>query len=45
MRAYSNARTYAPAGDEIVDLLQQQIQRVSQDDLKSVPPLRNPVLE
>jgi tetratricopeptide (TPR) repeat protein len=45
VRAYENARTYAPAGDEIVGLLAQQIQRVSQGDLKSVPPLRNPVLE
>ena len=45
VRAYTNARTYAPAGDEIVALLTQQIQRVSQDDLKSVSPLRNPVLE
>ena len=44
-RAYENARTHAPAGDEIVGPLTQQIQRVSQDDLKSVPPLRNPVLE
>ena len=45
LRAYENARSYAPAGDEIVGLLTHQIQRVSQDDLKSVPPLRNPVLE
>lgn len=45
LRAYENARTYAPAGDEIIGLLAQQIQRVSQEDSKSVPPLRNPVLE
>ena len=45
IRAYENARTYAPAGDEIVGLLTQQIQRVTQQDLKSVAPLRNPVLE
>jgi predicted negative regulator of RcsB-dependent stress response len=45
VRAYTNARTYAPAGDEIVALLTQQIQRVSQQDLKAVAPLRNPVLE
>jgi hypothetical protein len=45
VRAYTNARTCAPAGDEIVALLTQQIQRVSQQDLKAVAPLRNPVLE
>lgn len=45
IRAYENARAYAPAGDEIVGLLTQQIQRVTQQDLKSVAPLRNPVLE
>lgn len=45
LRAYENARTYAPTGDEIVGLLTQQIQRVSQQDPKSVTPLRNPVLE
>ena len=45
VRAYENARTNAPAGDEIVALLAQQIQRVSQQDPKSVAPLRNPVLE
>lgn len=45
VRAYENARTNAPAGDEIIPLLTRQIQRVSQEDLKSVAPLRNPVLE
>jgi cytochrome c-type biogenesis protein CcmH/NrfG len=45
LRAYENARTYAPAGDEIVGLLTQQIQSVAQRDPKSVAPLRNPVLE
>jgi tetratricopeptide (TPR) repeat protein len=45
LRAYENARSYAPAGDEIVGLLTQQIQRVTQQDSKSVSPLRNPVLE
>ena len=45
VRAYENARTNAPAGDEIIPLLTRQIQRVSQENLKSVAPLRNPVLE
>ena len=45
IRAYENARTYAPVGDEIVGLLTQQIQQVAQRDLKAVAPLRNPVLE
>ncbi len=45
VRAYESARTNAPAGDEIIPLLTRQIQRVSQEDLKSVAPLRNPVLE
>jgi tetratricopeptide (TPR) repeat protein len=45
LKAYENARTNAPAGDEIVALLTQQIQRVSQQDPKSVVPLRNPGLE
>jgi tetratricopeptide (TPR) repeat protein len=45
VRAYENAKANAPAGDEIIPLLTRQIQRVSQEDLKSVAPLRNPVLE
>jgi tetratricopeptide (TPR) repeat protein len=45
VHAYENARTNAPAGDEIIPLLTRQIQQVSQEDLKSVAPLRNPVLE
>ena len=45
VRAYQNARLYAPEDDEIIVPLNQQIQRVSQEDLKSLPPLRNPALE
>jgi len=45
LKAYENARTNAPARDEIVGLLTQQIQGVSQQDPKSVAPLRNPGLE
>jgi len=45
LRAYENAKTYAPTGDEMIGLITEQIQRVSQDDLKSVPVLRNPKLE
>ena len=44
-RAYENARVNAPQGDAIIPLIALQIQRVSQEDLKSVAPLRNPVLE
>jgi tetratricopeptide (TPR) repeat protein len=45
LRAYENAKTYAPAGDEIIGLLTRQIQRVSQEDPRSISPLRNPALE
>jgi tetratricopeptide (TPR) repeat protein len=45
VRAYQNARLYAPEGDEIIVPLNQQIKRVSREDLKSLPPLRNPALE
>ena len=45
LHAYENARTHAPAGDEIISPITKQIQRVSQNDLKSVPILRNPKLE
>jgi hypothetical protein len=43
--AYQNAKTHAPAGDEMIGPIQEQIQRVSQEDLRSVPILRNPKLE
>ena len=45
LRAYENAKTYAPAGDEIIGLLTRQIQRVSREDPRSISPLRNPALE
>jgi hypothetical protein len=45
IRAYKNARANANAGDEIIGLLTNQIQRISKEDPKSVPALRNPVLE
>ncbi|HMI52567.1 MAG TPA: phospholipid carrier-dependent glycosyltransferase [Candidatus Saccharimonadales bacterium] len=45
VRAYQNARLYVPEGDEIIVPLNQQIQRVAQEDLKSLSPLRNPELE
>ena len=41
VRAYQNARLYAPEGDQIIVPLSQQMQRVSQEDLKSLPPLQN----
>jgi tetratricopeptide (TPR) repeat protein len=45
VRAYQNAGLYAPEGDEIIVPLNQQVQRVLREDLKSLPPLRNPELE
>ena len=45
VRAYQNAKLYAPEGDQIIGPLSQQIQRVSQENLKSLTPLRNPELE
>lgn len=45
VRAYENARSNAPVGDEIIGLLTQQIESVSREDMKSVSPLRNPELE
>jgi hypothetical protein len=45
VRAYENAGRYLPAGDDMSGPIQKQIQRVSLEDLKSVPPLRNPILE
>ena len=45
LAAYEHAKTYAPAGDEMIGPIKEQIQRVSQEDLKSVPILRNPKLE
>jgi len=45
LRAYENALTHAPAGDDIIVPITKQIQRVSQEELNSVPILRNPHLE
>ena len=45
VRAYENAAKYLPAGDDMSGAIQKQIQRVSRENLKSVPALRNPVLE
>src|SRR5262252_2093840 len=45
LRAYENAKTYTPAGDEMIGPITEQIQRVSQEDFNSVPILRNPKLE
>ena len=42
--AYENAKKYTPAGNGIIEPLAEQIRRVSQEDLKSVPTLRNPSL-
>ena len=43
--AYENAKNHAPAADEMIGPITEQIRRVSQEDLKSVPILRNPKLE
>jgi tetratricopeptide (TPR) repeat protein len=45
VRAYRNAKDCTPVGDEMVNLLAAQIERVSREDLKLVPALRNPILE
>jgi Dolichyl-phosphate-mannose-protein mannosyltransferase len=45
LHAYENALKYVPAGNEMGGLIAEQIRRVSKEDLKSVPTLRNPILE
>lgn len=45
LQAYQNAAKYVPAGNEMVGPIAQQIRRVSREDLKSIPTLRNPILE
>ena len=45
VRAYSEALKYAPEGAEIRSALQNQIRRVSREDLSEVSPLRDPHLE
>ncbi len=43
IRAYENAKAYAPAGDEMIGPITEQIRRVRQEDV--LPILRNPKLE
>jgi hypothetical protein len=45
VRAYSDALKYAPDDAEIQSELRSQIQRVSQEDLARVSPLRDPFME
>ena len=45
LQAYRAARTSAPAGEEIVNLLSLQIERVAHEDPTSLPAVRNPFLE
>jgi len=45
VRAYENAKAYVPAGDEMIGPITEQIRRVQQEDVKSLPILRNPRLE
>ena len=45
IHAYENARANAAPGDEIIGLLTNQIQRIAKEGPKSVPALRNPILE
>jgi len=45
LRAYSEALRYAPENPEIRSVLQNQIQRVSSEDLAKVDPLRDPYME
>jgi len=45
VRAYENAKAYVPAGDEMIGPITEQIRRVQQEDVRSLPILRNPKLE
>jgi hypothetical protein len=45
IKAYESAKAYAPVGEPIAALLAHQIERVSSEDPKSVPPVRDPWLE
>jgi len=45
IRAYEIARENSLPGDEIIELLTRQIERVSNEPPESVPPLRNPWAE
>ena len=45
VRAYSEALKYAPEDPEIRSALQNQIQRVSREDLAAINPLRDPHME
>lgn len=45
VRAYSEALKYAPADPELRSALQNQIRRVSREDLSEVNPLRDPHME
>jgi hypothetical protein len=45
VRAYSEALKYAPEDREIRSALQNQIERVSREDLVEVSPLRDPHME
>ena len=45
LQAYALARSNAPPGDVIVELLDRQMERVSHEPPASVPPLRNPIFE
>jgi tetratricopeptide (TPR) repeat protein len=45
LRAYSEALKYAPGDPKIRTALQNQIQRVSREDLAAVNPLRDPHME
>jgi predicted negative regulator of RcsB-dependent stress response len=45
MEAYKSALHHAPTGEKIVEVLKQQIESISREDPKSVPPVRDPFLE
>jgi tetratricopeptide (TPR) repeat protein len=45
LHAYENAAKYVPARNGMVGPIAEQVRRVSQEDVKSVPTLRNPILE
>jgi cytochrome c-type biogenesis protein CcmH/NrfG len=45
VRAYELARSHAPPGDKMVELLTRQIERIVTEPREKVPPLRNAWLE
>jgi hypothetical protein len=45
IHVYEEARRYAPPTEEIGSILKRQIERISTEDSKTVPPVRDPYME